>query len=92
MFTQAVNDFANDPGNPPLINADAGVRYFGSLVDSMLTLFMSLSGGVSWEQALAPLKEVSAIWVICYVGYIAFTYFAVLNDQASVFCEQALQH
>ena len=82
LFTQAVNDFKNEYG--ALLNAEAAERYFGSLHDSMLTLFMSLAGGVSWEQALPPLREVSAIWVICYVGYIAFTYFAVLNERASV--------
>ena len=83
LFTQAVSDYRAD-SNTALLHQDAAQRYFGSLVDSMLTLFMSLAGGVSWEQALAPLREISAIWVICYVGYIAFTYFAVLNEQTSV--------
>ncbi|CAE7711824.1 unnamed protein product, partial [Symbiodinium pilosum] len=57
----------------------------------MLTLFMSLSGGVSWEQALSPLKEISAIWVICYIGYVSFTYFAVLNVVTAVFCQSAIE-
>ena len=83
LFTQAVSDYKAD-SNTTLVHQDAAQLYFGSLVDSMLTLFMSLAGGVSWEQALAPLREISAIWVICYVGYIAFTYFAVLNEPASV--------
>ncbi|CAE7857011.1 unnamed protein product, partial [Symbiodinium necroappetens] len=90
LFTQAVSDYRAD-SNTALLHQDAAQRYFGSLVDSMLTLFMSLAGGVSWEQALAPLREISAIWVICYVGYIAFTYFAVLNVVTAVFCQSAIE-
>eukprot|EP00439_Symbiodinium_sp_Y106_P071148 s1123_g12.t1 len=90
LFTQAVSDYKAD-SNTTLVHQDAAQLYFGSLVDSMLTLFMSLAGGVSWEQALAPLREISAIWVICYVGYIAFTYFAVLNVVTAVFCQSAIE-
>eukprot|EP00913_Durusdinium_trenchii_P014904 g13978.t1 len=46
----------------------------------MLTLFMSISGGVSWEEVIAPLRIISYLWVFVYVGYISFTYFAVLNS------------
>ena len=44
----------------------------------MLSLFMSICGGVSWENVLAPLKSISVIWVLLYLFYIAFTYFAVM--------------
>ena len=37
----------------------------------MLSLFMSISGGVSWENVIAPLKEVSLVWVVVYLFYIS---------------------
>ena len=40
---------------------------------------MSISGGVSWENVISPLKKVSTAWVVVYLFYISFTYFAVLN-------------
>lgn len=45
----------------------------------MLSLFMSISGGVSWENVISPLKKISTAWVVVYLFYISFTYFAVLN-------------
>lgn len=40
---------------------------------------MSISGGVSWENVISPLKKISTAWVVVYLFYISFTYFAVLN-------------
>ena len=49
-----------------------------SAEETMLSLFMSISGGVSWENVISPLKAMSALWVILYLFYISFTTFAVL--------------
>ena len=32
-------------------------RYFSSLLQTMLSLFMSISGGVSWEELAFPLQD-----------------------------------
>ena len=45
----------------------------------MLTLFMSIAGGVSWEDALSPLRHVSELAVIFMLVFIVITVFAVLN-------------
>ena len=90
---------------------EASKRYFGTLGDAMLSclarahgvkgnafsgLFMSITGGVSWEEVLGPLKAISFVWVVLYLFYIAFThlggeavptrprYFAVLNVLTAV--------
>ena len=39
--------------------------------DSMLTLFLSISGGLSWMDALDPLRKVSSIAVVCMIIFIA---------------------
>ena len=35
---------------------------------------MSITGGVSWEEVLGPLKAISFVWVVLYLFYIAFTH------------------
>ncbi|CAJ1405750.1 unnamed protein product [Effrenium voratum] len=93
LFAQAMNDHRNDAGGIQLTVAEleARERYFGSVVDTMLSLFSSIAGGVSWEEVLAPLKAVSSFWVVCFLFYISFTYFAVLNVVTAVFCQSAIE-
>eukprot|EP00439_Symbiodinium_sp_Y106_P051369 s4633_g6.t2 len=91
IFTQAVNDVLKDPESGlSQADIDASVLYFGTLPETMLSLFMSICGGVSWENVLAPLKSISVIWVLLYLFYIAFTYFAVMNVVTAVFCQSAI--
>ena len=42
---------------------------------------MSIAGGLSWEEALTPLRGVSALAVIFMVIFIVITVFAVLQQQ-----------
>lgn len=66
-------------------------RYWQSVPHSMLTLFMSISGGVSWEDALRPLEAVSPLAVGLMVCYIVLTVLAVLNVVTGVFCNTAIE-
>ena len=43
------------PRNPPL--PEEAIKYFSSLSQTMLSLFMSISGGVSWEELVFPLQD-----------------------------------
>lgn len=92
LFTQAVYEFKSDPAllASASLNQDSK-RYFGNLGESMLSLFMSIAGGVSWEEVIRPLQEISTMWVMAYLFYIAFTYFAVLNVVTGVFCQSAIE-
>jgi len=63
LFAQAVNDHLLEHDLPEPEKTEAG-RYFGSLEQSMLSLFMSIAGGVSWEQVIFPLKKISTFWVL----------------------------
>mmetsp|Transcript_10883 Transcript_10883/g.26083 ORF Transcript_10883/g.26083 Transcript_10883/m.26083 type:complete len:613 (+) Transcript_10883:3-1841(+) len=95
LFTQAMHDYRMDPEIPePKLPEDVEFyanRYFSSLVEGMLCLFMSIAGGVSWEQVILPLTYVSWLWVGCFIMYISFTYFAVLNVVTAVFCQSAIE-
>lgn len=65
--------------------------YWSSVPESMLTLFMSISGGISWVEPLMPLRDVSFIAVACMLLYIFLTVFAVLNVVTGVFCHTAIE-
>ncbi|CAE7835317.1 Scn10a [Symbiodinium necroappetens] len=65
--------------------------YFGSLIETMLSLFMSISDGVSWENVISPLLHISPVWGILYTFYVSFIYFAVLNVLTAVFCQTAIE-
>lgn len=45
---------------------------------------MSIAGGLSWEEALTPLRGVSALAVIFMVIFIVITVFAVLQQQQRI--------
>merc|ERR1712151_964721 len=65
--------------------------YWGTLPDSMLALFMSISGGISWHDVLKPLRGLSWICLLLFLTYITFTYFAVLNVIIGIFCQSAIE-
>ncbi|CAE7464953.1 Cacna1c [Symbiodinium natans] len=88
LFAQAVGDHLIDPTADPL--PEAAVRYFDSLPIAMLSLFMSIAGGVSWEDVITPLIAMSPVWAFVFIFYVAFTYFAVLNVVTGVFCQSAI--
>eukprot|EP00931_Biecheleriopsis_adriatica_P009199 TRINITY_DN11027_c0_g1_i9.p1 TRINITY_DN11027_c0_g1~~TRINITY_DN11027_c0_g1_i9.p1 ORF type:complete len:541 (-),score=91.31 TRINITY_DN11027_c0_g1_i9:65-1687(-) len=65
--------------------------YFGSLWKSMLTLFMTISGGIDWKDALEPLLEVDALGVVFYVAYILMMVLCVMNVLTGIFCQAAVE-
>ena len=74
LFSQVLHDHITDPTLPPLsADADAArIKYFGSLPETMLSLFMSIAGGVSWEDVIFPLKAVNLLWVFCFLFYVTW--------------------
>lgn len=92
LFTQAVNDYLYDMDTPlPDREQLAAERYYSSLFDTMLSLFMAIANGVSWHELVAPLRYISIVWVALFLFYIFFTYFAVLSVVTAVFCQTAVE-
>ena len=48
-------------------------RFWMSVPEAMLTLFMAISGGIDWDDALIPLQEVSPVAVAAMLLYIVIT-------------------
>ena len=79
LFAQAISDYLETPDAVQLPEREllATERYYGDLFNTMLSLFMSIVGGVSWEEVMTPLKYISPIWVVLFMFYISFTFLAV---------------
>eukprot|EP00929_Paragymnodinium_shiwhaense_P014095 TRINITY_DN121986_c0_g1_i1.p1 TRINITY_DN121986_c0_g1~~TRINITY_DN121986_c0_g1_i1.p1 ORF type:complete len:988 (+),score=247.48 TRINITY_DN121986_c0_g1_i1:172-3135(+) len=96
IFAQAVSDFAieqavNGRELSSLEMQEKLYYHWGSLADAMLSLFMSISGGVSWLDVMRPLREVDGFWMTVFLCFITFTYFAVLNVVTGIFCQSAIE-
>eukprot|EP00747_Dinoflagellata_sp_TGD_P084198 gnl/TRDRNA2_/TRDRNA2_162416_c0_seq1.p1 gnl/TRDRNA2_/TRDRNA2_162416_c0~~gnl/TRDRNA2_/TRDRNA2_162416_c0_seq1.p1 ORF type:complete len:610 (+),score=82.05 gnl/TRDRNA2_/TRDRNA2_162416_c0_seq1:53-1882(+) len=88
LTQSAIDELANSSSgsDPELIHC------WGSMSASMLTLFQSITGGVNWSEPLVPLSRISGVLTMVFMGYIAFTYFAVLNVLTGMFCNSAIEN
>jgi len=67
------------------------VHLYGSLGESMLTLYQSIAGGIDWDDAVRPLmNNVAPVFGLLFSLYIAFTVLAIMNVVTGVFVESAL--
>lgn len=69
LFSQAVHS-ASLEVETALAASVASEKYFRSLPDTMLTLFMSIAGGVSWEHVIYPLKDIHVVWALFFLFYV----------------------
>ena len=76
---QAVDEYIMDSNPPSQTILLARSRFFSSLPETMLSLYMSILGGVSWEEMVVPLGSMSPVWLLLFLFYISFAYLAVLN-------------
>jgi len=66
--------------------------YFGTLPDSCVSLYQSISGGVNWGELLRPMvDDISPSIAPLFTFYIAFSILAMMNVVTGVFVESALQ-
>lgn len=60
--------------------------WFGNVARSLLTMFESIVGGVSWDEPLKPLiQDISPVLGVAFSLFIAICVFAVLNTVTGVF-------
>jgi len=71
-------------------DSDPLLIYWSTLPRSMFTLFMSITGGISWVEVVQPLSQVHWFWVALFVAYICFAQMCVLNVLTGVFCQNAI--
>eukprot|EP00927_Polykrikos_kofoidii_P062535 TRINITY_DN5734_c0_g1_i1.p1 TRINITY_DN5734_c0_g1~~TRINITY_DN5734_c0_g1_i1.p1 ORF type:complete len:658 (-),score=71.51 TRINITY_DN5734_c0_g1_i1:185-2101(-) len=66
-------------------------RQFGSVIRSTYTLFMAVSGGVSWGEPASLMLEVGPSYFAVYIIYISLMLFSVLNILTGFFVDSAIQ-
>ncbi|CAK0846279.1 unnamed protein product [Prorocentrum cordatum] len=80
FFTDGASGFLRERGAIGAPIEDERLRhYYGDLFRSICTLYMSITGGVDWEDVVIPLERVSVLYVMCFYVFIAFSTFAMLN-------------
>lgn len=86
-FTQLILDYRTSHGDlNPVLD-----RYYGSLGRTIISLFASISGGLSWLSAVEPLMdEVSPCLGFVFSFYVAFSTFAMMNVVTGVFVESVM--
>jgi len=67
------------------------LTYYGRVDKSMLSLFMSITGGKDWADTLSPLAEITWWYVAFFVLYVTFVLFGVMNVLTAIFVESAGQ-
>jgi len=67
------------------------IYYYGGLFKSMNTLFMSISGGMDWENAALPLSKLSLFYSVVFYCYLTFSIFAMLNVVSAIFIDNTMQ-
>jgi len=90
-LTQLVADYVivqTELGNE--IPDDASF-YFGSLADSLFTMFMTLAGGIDWKDAHIVLREAGGFAVFLYVVFVIIMILCVLNVLTGIFCQCAIE-
>lgn len=100
IFTQLVTDHCRfqtidaDPDNDinavPECPKDLAM-YWGNVMDSMVTLFKSITGGINWAEAYVPLKQVSLLALSLMNLYIVIGFFTILNVVTGVFVNTAIE-
>jgi hypothetical protein len=89
ILTQTVAEFRIRAGDEAESLGEL-MHFYGSLDRSMLSLFWSISGGLSWNEAMLPLEHHQFTWPAhLFVFYIAAMVFAVLNILTGVFVNTA---
>lgn len=83
VFTQAAADSRR--------NGDSAESYWGDLGTSMMTLLESITGGLDWVGPMEALQNIHWVWMVIFVGFILFTYFAILNVMTAAFCQGAIE-
>jgi len=67
------------------------IASFGTIDKSILSLFMSMTGGNDWSAYYVPLIVLPVYYRFFFLIFIAFALFAVVNIVTGVFVESALQ-
>jgi membrane protein implicated in regulation of membrane protease activity len=86
FFTEGVRIYADE--SEPTSEVQI---YFGSLIKTMASLYMAVSGGLDWEIVSKTLVSLPMHYTCVLYFYICFTLFALMNVLTAVFVERVME-
>jgi len=90
LFLNGASEYLMSGASDPEVVAVL-YSYFGGLDRTILTLFMCISGGVSWEVAVGALMQIHVAYGVIFVMFIAGMMLAALNIIAGIFVNDAIE-
>jgi len=92
FFLHGITDYveASDSTGDNAVLEDIN-KLYGSVPDTLLSLFMGICGGVDWAELMLPLKSINVIYQLVFIFYIYFVVFGVLNVVTSLFVDSVYQ-
>lgn len=90
IFLNGIVQFIAD-APPDSTDVERMKEFFGSLPMTILTLFMSVSGGVDYWDVLKLLLTISSGYAILFMLFIIITVLAVLNVINAIFVNDAME-
>eukprot|EP00929_Paragymnodinium_shiwhaense_P013513 TRINITY_DN121362_c0_g1_i1.p1 TRINITY_DN121362_c0_g1~~TRINITY_DN121362_c0_g1_i1.p1 ORF type:complete len:517 (-),score=44.25 TRINITY_DN121362_c0_g1_i1:278-1828(-) len=77
---------------PDLVDNNENLMLFwGDMWTCMYSLYLSISGGISWVEPAEPLKEVGTAVFLGFLVYVALIQWVALNVITGCFCESAAE-
>jgi len=73
----------------PVETMDSIRMYWGSVWQSIVTLYYAVTGGADWEPLAQPIRDCGELYYVIFLFYIAFTAIAVLNVLTGLYVETA---
>jgi len=64
---------------------------YGGIGRTMMTLFMTISGGLEWRSAAEPMVQLGWFYAALWTCYICFMIFGMLNVLTGIFVDAAFQ-
>lgn len=90
VFTQAVASYLTD--NPNEEPQPAFDKHFRSVGDTMISLYMSVTGGIDWADMAEPLKQLDGPYFVFYLMYTAVYMWVICNTLTSLFVETTMRN
>jgi len=92
LCANAVAGHVQEVAAAGLVLNDDYKTYFGSMPQSLLTLFMAISGGVDWFPVWKLLNTIHAVHGGVFLLYVCLSQLAVLNIITGIFVNDALEN
>jgi len=90
IFINAASQYVADASDSDLYVGEFK-EYFGSLFMTMVTLFMSVAGGIDWWTVLRLLIEIHIGYALLFMLFVVITVLAVLNVISAIFVNDAIE-